>query len=140
MNDKIVTHADLDAITVLDRVRPREYVSEDEYQVVAELLARLRAAAEADQPPLPEGWYSWRTDSNGNVHVWHDGNDRLWLYDSCKELFGYVTQHRDRLSPLRPTITREDVKRAHVAWLRRPGSTLEALLVAFRAGGIEVAP
>lgn len=109
MNDKpekIVTHEDLDAIAMIERKcgnLPIEGRASD-------ILRRLRAAAEADAPPLPEGWVL-SVDNTGTHRVyWHEGGN---LYSAMQNSEGYglpittteATALRDRLTPLRPTVT-----------------------------------
>ena len=136
MTDKTVTYADLDAIAVIERECS---ALSCEGQAI-ELLRRLRAAAEADRPPLPEGWVVYDDGIQGARVYWHQDGD-LYHSRSCRDKWHRdITPIRHRLSPLRPTITREDLKRAHISWLRRPGSTLEALRAAFEAAGVVVEP
>ena len=111
MTDKLVTHDDLDAIKVIERECANPTCSGE----AADLLRRLRAAAEADAPPLPEGWVV-HTNGLGTQRVyWHkDGV----LYNCVNDGVGYGTgldidrDDRDRLAPLRPAVTEADVEKA----------------------------
>lgn len=121
MTDKIVTRDDL---PVLRDLRRAGHDGEPE----AALLDRLIAAAEADQPPLPEGWVLLRLADNSQRVLWHhDG--RLSVLRTQTGLwgdwFGDAEAKRDRLTPLRPTVTEADVERvASERWreVDSPGS------------------
>lgn len=117
------------------------------------LLDRLIAAAEADQPPLPEGWVLLTHHDGSSLRVlWHHDGD-LYLNDDRTQMFTTdPAPFRDRLTPLRPTVTEADIENATAAAL----SDLEMLGVhpegglfqtakgtiraAFKAAGIEVTP
>ena len=108
MTDKTVTYGDLSVLRVA-----RDETGDG---AVVALLDRLIAAAEADRPPLPEGWYlvsvtNQEGEHVGNRMVFHaDGSlyerdDRNWYY-------GALDTMRDRLTPLRPAVTEADVEKA----------------------------
>lgn len=82
--EKIITHDDLDALQDI-----RELAAVRSWPRSCALLDRLIAAAEADAPPLPEGWHLW----DNPVATADD---------------------RDRLTPLRPTVT-ESAEDEHLA-------------------------
>lgn len=146
MNDKIVTHEDLDLL--------REMREQADYGRIhqAPLLDRLIAAAEADQPPLPEGWVLHTTPAGSRAVFWHrDGY--LYQWDDDDDAVHPVQPFPSSTTvPLRPTVTEADVEKATEAWL----SDLEMLGVhpegglfqtakgtiraAFKAAGIEVTP
>ena len=154
MTDKIVTHADLPVIDTLASLRPSMFRDEDAYQAVSEFLARARAAAEADAPPLPEGWVLLNT-TKGRRALWHEDGD-LYEHDM---LGGGVwikvaEVDRNRLTPLRPTVTEADVEKGAEAaavestavasgvWGALPEGTQDlwraTARAAFTAAGVEV--
>ena len=149
MTDKIVTHADLPVIDTLASLRPSMFRDEDAYQAVSEFLARARAAAEADAPPLPEGWVLLNT-TKGRRALWHEDGD-LYEHDM---LGGGVwikvaEVDRNRLTPLRPTVTEADVERAAEVGRQKflsnatpagPEGWVVATRAAFQAADIEVTP
>ena len=77
-----------------------------------EMVDRLIAAAEADQPPLPEGWYLLNMGGGASRVLWHaDG----MLYEQGNRALVWSdvdAAGRESLSPLRPTITEADVEKA----------------------------
>lgn len=157
MSDKLVTHDDLDALrgirhaaTSIDSWCPEGEVTPGPLA----LLDRLIAAAEADQPPLPEGWVIRK---HGAVHYHRAGV--LYSNADCTQV---TWQEHDverelregSLTPLRPTVTEADVERAarvawdamhrHATWEALPHGYQAALIrtqrAAFGAAGIEVQP
>lgn len=158
MNDKIVTRDDLAALRAL---RSDCSVFEKDEQ---RLLDRLIAAAEADQPPLPEGWVL-ASISGMSFPYWH--SDGL-LYQGITDDDGTPMTKRDRvgahnrewITPLRPTVTEADVERAaeahradrlglnryriseHCDWNDLPEADrqgyVRSMHAAFKAAGIEV--
>ena len=136
MTDKTVTYEDLDAIAVIERECS---ALSCEGQAI-ELLRRLRAAAEADRPPLPEGWVLLRLEDEEYTALWHQ-DGMLWTTSSAMTLWSNnLARHRDRLTPLRPTIAEADVEKAADAFLAASEgmSTKGSLRAAFEAAGIEV--
>ena len=138
--DKIVTHADLDAIKVIER----ECASIPCSGEAADLLRRLRAAAEADQPPLPEGWVLLEdANGRGQIPYWHESG---WLFSQRDSVSGIpgamrAASVRHRLSPLRPTITETDLEKAAEAadeYASDEWSWTALMKRAFEAAGIEV--
>ena len=76
MNDKIVTHEDL---PMLRGVRNRLSTAPGSER---DLLDRLIAAAEADEPPLPEGWVVLTTPSTGSKRIlFHHPDGSLTAWD-----------------------------------------------------------
>lgn len=69
MNDKIITHEDLEALELM-----RDWA--EGYVPVEQIVARLIAAAEADKPALPEGWVLLNNSGKHRV-LWHDGTGYL---------------------------------------------------------------
>ena len=69
MNDKIITHEDLDLL--------REMREQADYGRIhqAPLLDRLIAAAEADAPPLPEGWVVYTYTDGAQSVFWHSAGE-----------------------------------------------------------------
>ena len=103
MNDKTVTHEDLPML------RKCRAVCEDIDGPVALLFDRLIAAAEADQPPLPEGWY-WVERGEGRCAAYvKDG--LISPFDSGEDTWGSVDRYRNRLTPLRLTVTEAEVEK-----------------------------
>lgn len=142
MNDKIVTHADLGDLLDL-RSHCADFDS-DEAERKVEMLDRLIAAAEADAPPLPEGWVLHTTPAGSRAVFWHrDGY--LYQWDDDEHSSRPVQPFRSSVTtPLRPTVTPADVEKAV-----RAVEALEAKAVvdnkayvraAFAAVGIEVRP
>src|SRR5699024_9219915 len=74
------------------------------------LLDRLIAAAEADAPPLPEGWVLLDT-TKGRRALWHEDGD-LYEHDMLGGGVWAKVAEVDRrlLTPLRPTVTEADVE------------------------------
>ena len=127
MTDKPVTHEDLSVLRGLrDRLTP-----EDDYE--RDLLDRLIAAAEADAPPLPEGWVLLRFADGAQRVLWHHNGLLSVVYPTRRPLstdyFGTVEGRRERLTPLRPTVTEADVEKASQV-LRRRG------MVDYRSGEV----
>ena len=105
MTDKTVTYADLGVLRDIDAaVRGHDV----DASAVAALLDRLIAAAEADRPPLPEGWYLW--DAGGARSVVYVTGEHMSRWDDGDGYFGKAD--RDLLTPLRPTVTEADVEKA----------------------------
>lgn len=168
MTTENIRHVDLPALRETRSVLLEAGYAPDAYPVA--MTDRLIAAAEADAPPLPAGWYL--LDQNpgdglldfhrqGWVYaLWHDGEGGLWSRPGKATVqggayFGKVELFRDRLTPLRPTVTEADVERAAEAWLedRMSGVApwcclhpeqrdpyLRSMRAAFEAAGIEVTP
>lgn len=107
MNDKLVTYADLDTLR-----RARVVLRDGTPQ--ASLLDRLIAAVEDDAPPLPEGWVLRHCGSETYQALYHkgDGKLRMWKQGAPVGLIGDPGFTRDRLTPLRPTVTEADVEKA----------------------------
>ena len=147
MNDKIVTHEDLDAARALAEAANRHGT-----EASRELARSILAAAEADQPPLPEGWVLLRyKDGSHGVFYYSGRGDALTRYDNGTGGIIWVEDMRDRLTPLRPTVTEADVEKAAragheaeytAAWGALHVETREAykrqVRAAFAAAGIEV--
>ena len=135
MTDKIVTHEDLPML------RKCRAACEDADGPVALLFDRLIAAAEADRPPLPEGWVVYDTGNDGQTVYWHEAG-RLFVYRaSVVDREGLEVERftRDRLTPLRPAVTEADVERAAQTlgkWTADYRKT--TILRIFEAVGIEV--
>ena len=116
MNDKIVTHEDRntldDAFRWIDGVPVGQEAICGKRRVL-ELLTRLIAAAEADQPPLPNGWVLLNLRGDDEcTPLWHQ-DDTLWTTPSARTVWSTnVAKYRDRLTPLRPTVTEADVEKA----------------------------
>lgn len=141
MNDKIVTHADLDAIALIESA-----VDQHNPGMAARVLVqKLRAAAEADQPPLPDG-YAIRTAGvfqylhfvkGGQVSDCRRTDDEL-DYPEDPSVYQHSTWE-----PLRPTITEADVEKAIDAYFEADMSgditDRGAFRKAFEAAGVEVA-
>lgn len=177
MTDNLVTHADLDALALIEGA-----VNIHSPGMAARaLVAKLIAAAEADQPPV---WEYRLTDSPkmlreslcvaqaaisnhptaGGPHPERHVARLGRLIDECDRHrpLGVGGKHNDlhtatcgceghcptRLTPLRPTVTAEDVEKAAYAIFREregvryEGCTRDAFLgdarAAFAAAGIEV--
>ena len=107
MTDKTVTYADLDDLRFL---RVAAETEPDQHPAIL-LVDRLIAAAEADRPPLPEGWVVYRGEYGGQAVYWHR-NGALYEDTNDPGPWDYVEPNRDRLTPLRPTVTEADVERA----------------------------
>ena len=143
MTDKIVTYGDLEQLREM-RDEVLDHYS-DRGPAAGDLLDRLIAAAEADRPPLPEGWYWLREESgdrrlvrvqpNGDITVTERGSVHIATLDSLRG-------GRDRLTPLRPTITEADVEKAAqaIGAHRRSLGTLNNKLAraAFEAAGVVI--
>ena len=111
MNDKIVTHEDLDAARALAEAANRHGT-----EASRELARSILAAAEADQPPLPEGWVLLRyKDGSHGVFYYSGRGDALTRYDNGTGGIIWVEDMRDRLTPLRPTVTEADIEKAAMA-------------------------
>ena len=145
MNDKIVTHEDLSALrgireaaTSRDTYYPGDATSK--FNPIA-LLDRLIAAAEADQPPLPEGWVLLDGDDGSKYPYWHEDN-RLYRGrgGDAYKIEATAASMRDRLTPLRPTVTEADVEKAasEVERLAIDLNYTDLTRAAFEAAGIEV--
>lgn len=114
-----------------------------------DVVREFIAAAEADRPPLPEGWVLVEADGQ-SFPYWHDDGH---LYQGVTT-DGAGTRHhdlcasydRDHLTPLRPTVTAEDVERAAEALReeRMKGAChdFDAVLVrvALNAAGVVIEP
>lgn len=143
MSDKIVTHEDLAAIEALGGAA-REW-SKQEAIAVKSFLSRLRAAAKADAPPLPEGW-AIRTHPNGDQEACYshgDGTFSVWLpADDRSVKFHVGDWPHVTFTPLRPTITEADAERAAVVLMDRiPTQTYrDVTRDMLKAAGIEVQP
>lgn len=116
----IVTHADLQT---LRRLRNKdEHLREWSQKEIADtdvLLDRLIAAAEADAPTLPEGWYLWRDEHSGASTAVYVKGGRISRWDDGDGLFGQVIPgNRDRLTPLR-SITEAEFRAAALAEIER---------------------
>ena len=145
--EKLITYADLDTLRGVRRIfrdgTPR-----------ASLLDRLIAAAEADQPPLPEGWYAFESVTHGTLHVYVKGGmvsaSDVCVCDECS--WGRVIDYVHRLTPLRPTATPEQIEAAarvvsgypKESWAGMStvakGHHLDRALGILAAAGIEVRP
>ena len=143
MNDKIITHEDLNALRAINDSLPVSLVQEGPAQ---HLLDRLIAAAEADQPPLPLGTVAWVTKRttgqrligqriamgcNGTRPAWQVGEATWWDRDLSD------------VEPLDPTVTAEQRDRvADEIWDQSVGvaksAMREAMVDAFKAAEIEV--
>lgn len=143
MSDPIVTHADLERLRIIRHCL-------DLPENVALLLERLIAAAEADAPPLPEGWVLYNTPL-GRRALWHEGGV-LYIEDMVASQYRPASAIAwDRVTPLRPTVTDADVERAaEAAWVTHTGNAstwnhvpelwLDIARAAFAAAGVEVQP
>ena len=142
MTDPIVTHADLKILRRL-RVDEADLSNAPNDDAVIRLLDRLIEAAEADAPTLPEGWYLYARYGGGQAVLFVDDEGDVLEHTGSDQRVGTVADLRDRLTPLRPTVTEADFSRARDrAWAvlgNIPVSTAEAALrAAFEAAGIEV--
>lgn len=157
MNDKIVTHADRQPLADLRQWiahQPDHPWTDVRRSHLIDTLDRLIAAAEADAPPLPEGWVLHDDGLLGSRVFWHRGGD-LYYQRECRDMWHRdITPIRKYLTPLRPTVTEADVERAARAaaeqstaikrdvWSAVPESTQElwrsVARAAFAAAGIEV--
>ena len=83
---------------------------------VRDMLDDLIAAAQADQPPLPEGWVVLDGSDGGQYAYWHKGN-RLYggKGGHAYKIEATAESMRDRLAPLRPTVTEADIEKAAMA-------------------------
>lgn len=152
MTDKLVTHEDL---AVLRDLRNSEGFYDGD--AADALLNRLIAAAEADVPPLPEGWVLATFGDGGRQPLYHrDGG--FFIKDDGSLPIPLTAEERDRLTPLRPTVTEADVEKAAasirdqlVSWAADVPSWDEIAvsdrahyrrlaIAAFTAAGIEVQP
>ena len=91
----LVTHADLDAITSIER----DYLGDDGPEDVMDLVHRLRAAAEADKPALPEGWVLSDIPGGSQRVLWH-ADGRLYLRTDCIGLVAHVDDYQEPPIPL----------------------------------------
>lgn len=143
MSDPIVTRADLDVL----RGIYRRLIPEEDYE--RDLLVRLIDAAEADTPPLPDGWVMAKDSGGARRVMWHQ-DGALWTYDDGS-VSDFSFDYFKAVSPLRPTVTEADVERAaEAAWRKQTGNAatwnhlpelwLDIVRAAFAAAGIEVQP
>lgn len=113
MTDKLVTHQDLNTIEDARRWIANVPVGHEVNGKarVLDLLDRLRVEAEADAPPLPEGWVAVTVRPGSEAVFWHrDGGLYQWADDD--EVWEIPQSVRKTLTPLRPTVTAEDVEKA----------------------------
>lgn len=152
MIDNPVTYADRTDLLNL-RAMVEDFDS-DAAERQTHLLDRLIAAAEADQPPLPEGWVLLRySDGSHGVFYYPGRGDVLTRYDNGTGGTISVEAVRKDLAPLRPTVTEADVEKAAdrarrayteagQAWEFISDSTRQRWVAvaraAFKAAGIEV--
>lgn len=99
--EKLVTYKDL---SVLRRIK--EAVG---HSGCGPLVDRLIAAAEANRPALPEGWYAFESVMHGTLHVYVKGgmvsvSDECMCDECC---WGRVSDYAHRLTLLSPTVTPE---------------------------------
>ena len=140
MNDKIVTHEDLSALRGIREAAtsPDTYYPDDATAKLTPLalLDRLIAAAEADQPPLPEGWVLLRDHNGSHRALWHNDGVLFDRDDStgCRAVVGSRVAPHDRLTPLRPTVTESQIKAAAEDCLCEPSTIRQHLA----ATGVEV--
>jgi hypothetical protein len=120
-----VTHADLDTLRTLRQ----SYGPDREVKCggsVTDLLDRLIAAAEADQPPLPEpeqiGSVVRATCVHGSTGVFVKQGEDSWI--ALPGQWGRTIQQQSDqwedlfdITPLRPTVTEADVERAAIAYM-----------------------
>lgn len=142
MTDIKIPHTNLPA---LRRMLDGSIIPAD-LDVVREFIA----AAEADQPPLPEGWVVLELGGGTSRAYYHcDGHLREWTLGTPIGAVGSEKFPRDRLTPLRPTITEADVEKGMAAmrerrgltWMDRTDGTVRADVEAIlTAAGIEVTP
>ena len=132
MTDKIVTYADLNALRAL-RSDCSEFEKDEQ-----RLLDRLIAAAEADAPPLPEGWVVYADSEDGQRVFWHSSGD-LSIYKDAG-LWSSDRGDLARCTPLRPTITEAEFEAAVATLEDRFVQTSRGITRdMFKAAGIEVA-
>lgn len=136
MNDKLVTHEDLALIEDIE-------AAYGESGPGAALLARLRAAAEADRPPLPEPMHRGAVVVGEGGIEWvrvHPGGD-AWVNGYGRWAAWEEIGARSVKSP-RPTVTEADVEKAAdligTAWPRQTSEDVARDI--FRELGIEVQP
>ena len=131
MNDKIkVPH---EYLPTLRRMRDGSIIPSD-----LDKVDEFIAAAEADRPPLPEGWVTETRPDGSSRTVWHkDGVTSLWSNGDGET----ITGHGSRLTPLRPTVTAAELHRAWM-FLDDAGAILDRddLGTALGQIGIEVRP
>ena len=156
MNDKIVGYEDLATLRNIrtEVCRPNNHPTGCTCPG-SELLDRLIAAAEADRPPLPEGWVLLRDHNGSHRALWHNDGVLFDRDDStgCRAVVGSRVAPHDRLTPLRPPATEADVEKAaraaHTAEFIAEWSALHEgtrasykrqIRAAFEAAGIEVTP
>lgn len=104
MNDIKIPHGYLSLLRNL-----RESVGAVDTDV---MLQRFIEAAEADAPPLPEGWYAFESVMHGNLRVYVRAGGTVYQSDACTCVecyWGPVGDFAHRLAPLRPTVTEADV-------------------------------
>ena len=142
MNDKIVTHEDLSALRGIREAATSltTYYPDDATAKLTPLalLDRLIAAAEADQPPLPEGWVLLRDHNGSHRALWHNDGVLFDRDDStdCRAIVGSRVAPHDRLTPLRPTVTESQIKAVAEDCLCEPSTIRQHLA----ATGVEVTP
>lgn len=147
MSDKApITHEDLPHIATIEKMMDRggPGIPAGQWNDMVEFVKHLRITAEADAPPLPEGWvdiepsevregdivsvyYKGRDDHEGHRYTGQVRGGE-GLLDITDPDHGHIvvwvagsarkpdgmTDYR-RLTPLRPTITEADVERAMTA-------------------------
>ena len=111
--DKLVTHEDRLIIEDIFSASTPDDWTEEQKEASADLYRRLIAAAEADQPPLPEGWVVESYPDGISRIVWHKGGATSMWSDGKYET---VTGPGSRLTPLRPTVTEADVEKAALCY------------------------
>lgn len=132
MTDKLVTHEDRDAIAYLiGLIGPITDADPKTMSAAADFLGRAAAAAEADQPPLPEGWV---IREDGGAHYHRDGE--MFTNADCRtRTWSREDAMAQEWTPLRPAVTESQIKAAAEDCLCGP-STIRQHLAAV---GIEVA-
>lgn len=149
MSDKAITHEDLPHIATIEKMMDRggPGIPAGQWNDLVEFVKHLRITAEADRPPLPEGWVLLVGDDGGLYPYWHEDN-RLsnGKGKAAYKIEATAAALRDRLTPLRPTITEDDVDKAAQALYvlqsveaAEQDRFLTLARAAFKAAGIEVA-
>lgn len=147
MTEKIITHEDLPHIAAIEKMMDRggPGIPVGQWNDLIDFVKHLRITAEADAPPLPEGWVLLTRHDGTSRVLWHYDGD-LYLKDDRTRMFTTdPALFRDRCTPLRPTITEADRRAAiHAAeaafaaapdWFDAFERVTDAVL---KAAGIEV--
>lgn len=143
MTDQLITYDDLNTIEDARRWIANVPVGQEAVSGkarVLDLLDRLRVEAEADQPPLPEGWVLHTTPAGSRAVFWHrDGRLHQWDDDdrSSRPVRPFPSS---TTTPLRLTVTEADVEKAgqKIEDAALDLTYADLARAAFEAAGIEV--